>query len=137
MVVVDVVATVVVVEVGASDDATVVVVAGAVVVVAGVDVGGAVVVVVGATVVVVVEVVVVVVVVVVVAGKACQWAYRVKSPVWPWLSPALIWVPPDVAVYQPLKVYPVRVGSVGSVAIAPPVVVVASPSVTVEPPWLS
>ena len=74
------------------------VVAGAVVVVAGV-VGG-IVVVVGATVVVVVEVVVVVVVV----GRACHWAYRVKSAVWLWSSPAVIWVPPDVAVYQPVNV---------------------------------
>ena len=110
MVVVDVVATVVDVEVGASDDATVVVVAGAVVDVAGVDVGGAVVVVVGATVVVVVEVVVVVVVVVggvvvvVVVGTACHWAYRMKSAVWLCAVPGVIWVPPDVAVYQPLNV---------------------------------
>ena len=109
MVVVDVAATVVVVEVGASDDATVVVVAGAVVDVAGVDVGGAVVVVVGATVVVVVDVAGVVVVVggvvvVVVVGTACHWAYRVKSAVWLCAVPAVISLPPEVAVYQPLNV---------------------------------
>ena len=74
---------------------------------------------------------------VVVVGTACHWAYNVKLVDWPWSSPAVIWVPPEVAVYQPVKVYPVRVGSVGSVVIEPPVVVVASPSVTVEPPWLS
>ena len=66
----------------------------------------------------------------------CHWAYRVKSLVWLWAAPAVSSVPPDAAVYQPLNVYPVRVGSVGSVAIDPPVVVVASPSVTFEPPWL-
>ena len=76
-------------------------------------------------------------VVVVVVGTACHWAYRVKSAVWLCDSPAVIWVPPEAAVCQPVKVYPVRVGSVGSVVIEPPVVVVASPSVTVEPPWLS
>lgn len=46
-------------------------------------------------------------------------------------------MPFDAAVYQPVKVYPVRVGSVGSVVIELPVVVVVSPSVTSEPPWLS
>ena len=70
-------------------------------------------------------------------GRACPWAYRVKSAVWLCDSPAVIWVPPEAAVCQPVKVYPVRVGSVGSVVIEPPAVVVASPSVTVEPPWLS
>ena len=95
-VVVDVVATVVVVEVGASDDATVVVVtSGAVVIVVGAVVVGAVVVV-GAT--------VVVVVVVVVVGTACHWAYRVKSAVWLCASPAVISLPPEAAVYQPLNV---------------------------------
>ena len=116
--VVVVAATVVVVVVGAtvvvedtSDDATVVVVtSGAVVVgtdgvvvvvvVAGTVVVVGSVVVVGATVVVVVEVVVVVVVV----GTACHWAYRVKSAVWLCAVPAVIWVPLEVAVYQPVNV---------------------------------
>ena len=59
-------------------------------------------VVVGGAVVVVEVVVVGGVVVVVVAGTACHWAYRVKSAVW--LCPCgVIWVPPDAAVYQPVK----------------------------------
>ena len=66
-----------------------------------------------------------------------HWAYRVKSAVWLCAVPAVISLPPDAAVNQPLNVYPVRVGSVGSVAIEPPAVVVASPSVTSEPSWLS
>ena len=60
-----------------------------------------------------------------------HWAYRVKSLVWPCAVPAVIWVPPEAAVYQPVNVYPSRVGSVGSVEMDPPVVVVVSPSVTV------
>ena len=77
------------------------VVVGVIVVVgASVVVVGATVVVVGATVV-VVEVVVVVVVVV---GVAVHWAYNVKSAVWLWAEPAVIWVPSDAAVNQPAKV---------------------------------
>ena len=97
---------VVVEEVDASDDATVVVVVGAVVVVAGVVVVvvGAVVVVAGVVVGGAVVVVVEVVVVVVVVGTACHWAYRVKSAVWLCAVPAVISLPPDVAVYQPLNV---------------------------------
>ena len=73
----------------------VIVVVGATVVVVGASV-----VVVGATVV-VVEVVVVVVVVV---GVAVHWAYNVKSAVWLWAEPAVIWVPSDAAVNQPANV---------------------------------
>jgi len=67
------------------------------------------------------------VVVVVVVGTACHWAYRVKSAVWLCDSPAVIWVPPEAAVCQPGKVYPVRVVLVGSVVIEPLLVEVASP----------
>ena len=35
---------------------------------------------------------------------AAHWAYRVKSAVWLCAVLAVIWVPPDVAVYQPLNV---------------------------------
>ena len=76
-------------------------------------------------------------VVVVVVGTACHWAYKVKSAVWLCAVPAVMWVPPDAAVYQPVNVKPVRVGSVGSVVIEPPAIEVESPSVTVEPPSLS
>ena len=44
------------------------------------------------------------VVVVVVVGTTCHWAYRVKSAVWLCAAPAVIWVPPEAAVYQPVNV---------------------------------
>ena len=42
--------------------------------------------------------------VVVVVGFAVHWAYSVKSAVWLWAEPAVIWVPSDAAVNQPAKV---------------------------------
>ena len=80
---------------------------------------------------------VVVVVAMVVVGFAVHWAYTVKSAVWLCAASEVISVPPDAAVNQPANVYPSRVGSLGSTSMVPPLVVVASPSDTAEPPWLS
>ena len=61
-----------------------------------------------------------------------QWAYRVTSPVTVWLKSHLD--PPLLAVYQPWNVWPVRVGSVGCVALDP---YLTDCEATAEPPFAS
>lgn len=46
----------------------------------------------------------------------------------------VICVPPEEAVYHPLKVYPVRVGFVGRALIVPPLAVDVEPPLGVLPP---